>query len=148
LSLASTIFPQIDFFGKLWGLKSVPLALNIKMPGKTLKVVLVGDAGVGKTSMVCKLLGCTKSRRYTPTLGVDVHTYKLGDTTINIWDTAGKDALAGGREVFYTGADACVVVNSINTSTWVNRVKRVSPKAVVSVISNTDTLQSVLSKLV
>ena len=121
------------------------------MPGKTLKVVLVGDAGVGKTSMVCKLLGCTKSRRYTPTLGVDVHTYKLGDTTINIWDTAGKDALAGGREVFYTGADACVAVNATgvnNASTWVNRVKSVSPKAVVSVISNTDTLQSVLSKLV
>jgi len=121
------------------------------MPGKTLKVVLVGDAGVGKTSMVCKLLGRAKPRRYTPTLGVDVHTYKLGDTTINIWDTAGKDALAGGREVFYTGADACVVVNATgvnNASTWVNRVKSVSPKAVVSVISNTDTLQSVLSKLV
>jgi small GTP-binding protein len=57
----------------------------IKMAQK--KIVIVGDAGVGKTSLSNALCGKSFEKRYTATVGVDIQC----DERCIIWDTAGQE---------------------------------------------------------
>jgi GTP-binding nuclear protein Ran len=55
------------------------------------KVVLIGDGGTGKTTLVKRHLDGQFERKYVPTLGVEVHPLPFytthGKMLLNIWDT-------------------------------------------------------------
>jgi len=59
-----------------------------------LKVILVGDVAVGKTSMVKRLVDNTFSTVHMATIGVDFLTKKMKvggqQVTLRIWDIAGS----------------------------------------------------------
>lgn len=63
------------------------------------KVVLTGDAGVGKTTWIKRFLNGDFEKRYIATLGVDVHPLTFstnhGLYTLDIWDTAGQEKFGG-----------------------------------------------------
>ena len=60
----------------------------------TVKAVIIGDSGVGKTNVLLRFCNNTFQPTYTSTIGVDfkikimqVHEYKI---KMQIWDTAGQ----------------------------------------------------------
>ena len=60
------------------------------------KVMLLGEIGVGKTSLVRRLVLAKFDHDYKPTLGVDVYRYEVtppppqGPITLIVWDTDGN----------------------------------------------------------
>lgn len=54
-----------------------------------LKVVLVGSAGVDKSSLARAIRQSTKKPRKRTTLGVEVHTWTASDVRFHLWDVQG-----------------------------------------------------------
>lgn len=78
------------------------------------KVVLLGDAGVGKTAFIKRHLTGKFTEKYCGTMGVEVrglgfHT-SAGYIVLNCWDTAGQDKYAQFNEEYYKGVDAAVLM--------------------------------------
>lgn len=48
------------------------------------KIILIGDAKSGKTSLVNKLIKNQYTDKYIPTLGVEVHPYKYKNYQLNL----------------------------------------------------------------
>ena len=59
------------------------------------KVIILGDQGVGKTSVLQTFVRGNFNQVYKPTIGADFHTKKLvldeKHITLQIWDTAGQE---------------------------------------------------------
>ena len=60
------------------------------------KVLLVGDACVGKSAFLHKLMGCEFENHYIPTLGIEIHhieveTPQCGKTKFVVYDFGGRD---------------------------------------------------------
>jgi GTPase SAR1 family protein len=88
---------------------------------KKLKLVMVGDAGVGKTQYLQEVLNVFHGippldlgGKYFQTIGVEVHpvSFQVKDTTVvlNIWDCAGTEKFGGLGDAYWIGANACIIV--------------------------------------
>ena len=83
-----------------------------------LKVVLLGDGGVGKSSLIQRFV----SNKFDPslfhTIGVEFLNKDLevdGDRyTLQIWDTAGQERFKSLRTPFYRGSDCCLLTFAID----------------------------------
>lgn len=66
------------------------------------KLILVGDGAVGKTTLVKRHMTGEYEKSYMPTLGAEVYSLKFqtnyGPLVFNTWDTAGQEKLAGLRD--------------------------------------------------
>eukprot|EP01002_Notosolenus_urceolatus_P013744 NODE_4678_length_776_cov_7.074278_g3890_i0.p1 GENE.NODE_4678_length_776_cov_7.074278_g3890_i0~~NODE_4678_length_776_cov_7.074278_g3890_i0.p1 ORF type:complete len:231 (-),score=25.83 NODE_4678_length_776_cov_7.074278_g3890_i0:82-753(-) len=84
-----------------------------------LKVVLLGDAGVGKTCLLNRLVHNRFSTIYKATIGADFWTKEMevdGEiVTMQIWDTAGQERFQSLGMAFYRGSDVCVLVFDVNS---------------------------------
>ncbi|KAH3764258.1 Rab7/RabG-family small GTPase [Pelomyxa schiedti] len=85
-----------------------------------LKVILLGDSGVGKTSILNQYMNHKFSIAYKATIGTDFYTKEtLVDdrlVTMQIWDTAGQERHQSLGVGFYRGADCCLLVFDVNSS--------------------------------
>mmetsp|Transcript_39823 Transcript_39823/g.55305 ORF Transcript_39823/g.55305 Transcript_39823/m.55305 type:complete len:212 (+) Transcript_39823:123-758(+) len=83
-----------------------------------LKVIILGDSGVGKTSLMNQYVNKRFSNAYKATIGADFLTkeVQVGDRliTMQIWDTAGQERFQSLGVAFYRGADCCVLVYDVN----------------------------------
>ncbi|KAH0976289.1 hypothetical protein GBA52_026018 [Prunus armeniaca] len=93
-----------------------------------LKVIVLGDSGVGKTSLMNQYpSGSVRlflyvhkkfSQQYKATIGADFVTKELQIddrlVTLQIWDTAGQERFQSLGVAFYRGADCCVLVYDVN----------------------------------
>ncbi|KAK0151683.1 Ras-related protein rab7 [Merluccius polli] len=70
-----------------------------------LKVIILGDSGVGKTSLMNQYVNKKFSNQYKATIGADFLTKE-----VMIWDTAGQERFQSLGVAFYRGADCCVLV--------------------------------------
>ncbi len=61
----------------------------------TQKIVLIGDAKVGKTTFINLLQKNDYKDSYTPTLGVEVNPILRANKCFNIWDCTGSDKYRG-----------------------------------------------------
>ena len=65
-----------------------------KSSGITMKIICLGDSGVGKTSLIQRYVGGFYLDSMTPTIGLDfkIKTMNCNDIKANlqIWDTAGQ----------------------------------------------------------
>ena len=81
------------------------------------KVVAIGDSGVGKTSLIQMFEHVKFSEGFKPTLGADFSnkeiTVKGRIVTLQIWDTAGQERYQSLGTAFYRGADCCLLVYDI-----------------------------------
>lgn len=79
-----------------------------------LKIIILGDSGVGKTSLMQQYVSHKFDSRYKATIGADFLTKDIevnGQTiTLQIWDTAGQERFQSLGSAFYRGADACILV--------------------------------------
>uniref|UniRef100_A0A0K0FC17 Ras-related protein Rab-7a (inferred by orthology to a human protein) n=1 Tax=Strongyloides venezuelensis TaxID=75913 RepID=A0A0K0FC17_STRVS len=82
-----------------------------------LKVVILGNSGVGKTSLMNQYVKKKFTNQYKATIGADFLTkdIKMGDKliTLQIWDTAGQEKFQSLGVAFYRGADCCVLVYDV-----------------------------------
>jgi len=60
-----------------------------------LKIVVLGDSGVGKTSLLNRFVRNTFEPKFKPSIGADFFTYELEldgkKVNLQIWDTAGQE---------------------------------------------------------
>eukprot|EP00730_Choanoeca_flexa_P002673 TRINITY_DN11126_c0_g2_i2.p1 TRINITY_DN11126_c0_g2~~TRINITY_DN11126_c0_g2_i2.p1 ORF type:complete len:206 (+),score=40.30 TRINITY_DN11126_c0_g2_i2:1100-1717(+) len=79
-----------------------------------LKVIILGDSGVGKTSLMNQYVTKKFSNQYKATIGADFLTKEVAVddrlVTMQIWDTAGQERFQSLGVAFYRGADCCVLV--------------------------------------
>jgi Ras-related protein Rab-7A len=85
-----------------------------------LKVIILGDSGVGKTSLMNQYVHRRFSNQYKATIGADFLTKEvmIDDklVTLQIWDTAGQERFQSLGVAFYRGADACALVYDMTDS--------------------------------
>lgn len=85
---------------------------------KTLKVIVVGNGNVGKTSMTTRYAKGRYTGNYKKTIGVDFMEKRLelrdiGETVnLMIWDTAGQEEFGALTSRYYKGAGAVIYVFS------------------------------------
>ncbi|KAJ9692395.1 hypothetical protein PVL29_011448 [Vitis rotundifolia] len=92
------------------------------------KLVLVGDMGTGKTSLVLRFVKGQFFDHQEPTIGAAFFTQllSLNEATVkfDIWDTAGQERYHSLAPMYYRGAAAAVVVYDIsNVDTFVRAKK-------------------------
>lgn len=83
----------------------------------SIKLVLLGEAAVGKSSLVIRFVSNDFQESKEPTIGAAFLTQKctIGERTIKyeIWDTAGQERFASLTPMYYRNAQAALVVYDI-----------------------------------
>ena len=112
------------------------------------KVVLVGDAEVGKTSLTTRFAYGTFTDGYISTLGVDfiVKSLPLNNYIVKLqaWDTAGQERYAGVRPIYYRGARGALLVfditvrqSFVNVDKWLEQIHKFSgPDVPILLVGN------------
>jgi Ras-related protein Rab-7A len=84
-----------------------------------LKIILLGESGVGKTSLMDQYVNRKFSSAYKATIGADFLSKEVMIeeklVTLQIWDTAGQERFQSLGSPFYRGADACILVYDITS---------------------------------
>lgn len=84
----------------------------------TLKVIVVGNGQVGKTSMITRFAKGIFTNEYKKTIGVDFLEKKMylnsigEEVTFLLWDTAGQEEYDAITRTYYKGAGACILAFS------------------------------------
>jgi Ras-related protein Rab-7A len=86
---------------------------------KLLKVILVGDAGVGKTALLRNYVGKPAEATYKPTIGADFFVKHIdcdgAKVALQLWDTAGQERFQSLGPAFFRGADVGVLVFDVTS---------------------------------
>jgi GTP-binding nuclear protein Ran len=115
--------------------------------GLEFKLVLVGDAGVGKTTWIKRHLNGEFEKKYIPTLGVEVHPLKFctncGPFTFNVWDTAGQERFGGLRVGYYIQAQCAIIMFDVTSRityksvpNWHRDIERVCGNIPIVLVGN------------
>ncbi|KAH0790204.1 small GTP-binding protein [Histomonas meleagridis] len=97
----------------------------------TFKFLLIGNSGVGKTSLVTRLCEDKFYREKNPTIGVEFLTKNMkiqdNDVCLQIWDTAGQEKFRAITKSYYRNSVGVLAVFSItdhksfeSMSEWIN----------------------------
>merc|ERR1719228_1376452 len=83
------------------------------------KILLIGDSGVGKSSLLLRYSEDTFNETYISTIGVDfkIKTLTLGDKAVKlqVWDTAGQERFRTITESYYRGSHGIIIVYDITS---------------------------------
>lgn len=113
------------FFRILYEMKNVDYLL---------KIILMGDTNVGKTTFLKKLLTNNNTEVYAPTIGVDFSSKIVEDRNNNIlklhiWDTAGQEKFRSIVETYYRDAAGVILMYDItkkssfdNLEYWIKEI--------------------------
>ena len=84
-----------------------------------IKIILIGDSGVGKTNLIntCVGLGFNESENPTITGYFNSKTMVVNDKTysLNLWDTAGQESYRGLTQLFFRGAEIIILAYDITS---------------------------------
>ena len=94
-----------------------------------LKLILLGDGGVGKSNFISRFFEQSFERSYNPTTEAMIHTLVLytnrGAIKLNVWDTVGQEKGGSLRDNYYIQADGAIImfdltsrVSHRNISNW------------------------------
>eukprot|EP01134_Creolimax_fragrantissima_P004232 CFRG4232T1 len=85
-----------------------------------LKVIMLGNSGVGKSSLMNQFVTKKFSSQYKATIGADFLTKEVivddRVVTLQIWDTAGQERFQSLGMAFYRGADCCVLCYDVTVN--------------------------------
>ena len=115
---------------------------------ESFKVVLVGESGVGKTSIITQFIDQTFQEDQQSTTGGTFSTKSVvcdnGKTLkFEIWDTAGQERYRALTKMFYKDANAAVLVYDITRKDsfeeiqnyWSNQIKESSPPGIILAVA-------------
>jgi len=98
------------------------------------KLIIIGDSGVGKSSLVSRAIANKFGTDYSPTIGFEFYTFyiKIEDTNIKlqIWDTCGQEVYRSLIKSFYRNSSLAILVYAINEENsfkdlniWLNEIR-------------------------
>ena len=115
---------------------------------ESFKVVLVGESGVGKTSIITQFIDQTFQEDQQSTTGGTFSTKSVicdGGKILKfeIWDTAGQERYRSLTTMFYKDANAAVMVYDVTRAEsfeelknyWAGQIKESSPENIILVIA-------------
>jgi small GTP-binding protein len=99
-----------------------------ELPDVTMKLILLGEANVGKSSIMNQMVHKNFDLMYTTTIGVDFYIkniiYDNLHYKLQIWDTAGQEKFANLINNYYRTASCAIVVFDITNYTSFNKVDK------------------------
>jgi len=114
-----------------------------------IKLTILGQWGVGKTSMVNTLVGKDFPSMYIPTIGSNIarKEYRLKDNYIrlNIWDIGGQRSFNPLNPVFFSNLDSALLLFDLNNpkeslqeikETYLKNLEKYSPECITYLIGN------------
>ena len=122
--------------------------MSLPKDKKSIKIVLLGDSGVGKTSIVTRYVSGTVLENVKPTVGAAFVTKDViiqkNTVELLIWDTAGQEVYRGLAPIYYRNARIAIIVFDVTNSTsfdsvnyWIGELKsNVSENVVILVCAN------------
>lgn len=129
------------------------MAQNLSDEALFLKVVTVGDSGVGKSSLIFRYIDGAFQTGYVSTIGVDfkVKMMKVGEQSakLQVWDTAGQERFRTIARAYLRGAHGCIGVFDVSQPDTLERLHiwideflqenpKVSPECIIIVGNKTD----------
>jgi len=121
---------------------------TVPKPSSSVKLVLLGEAAVGKSSLVLRFVNNDFQENKEPTIGAAFLTQKCNLPTrtikFEIWDTAGQERFASLAPMYYRNAQSALVVYDLTKPTslikakhWVAELQRqASPGIVIALVGN------------
>ncbi|XP_014253622.1 ras-related protein Rab-35 [Cimex lectularius] len=92
------------------------------------KLLIIGDSGVGKSSLLLRFADNTFTGNYITTIGVDfkIRTIDLEGEKVKlqIWDTAGQERFRTITSTYYRGTHGVIVVYDVTSGSSFANVKR------------------------
>lgn len=114
-----------------------------------IKLTILGQWGVGKTSIVNSFVGKDFSAMYIPTIGSNIarKEYKLTSNHIrlNIWDIGGQRSFNPLNPVFFSNLDSALLIFDLNNpketlqeilKTYIKNLAQYSPECTIYLIGN------------
>jgi Ras-related protein Rab-1A len=109
------------------------------------KILLIGDSGTGKSSLMVRFTDNAYFATYISTIGVDfkIKTIELDGKIIKlqIWDTAGQERFRTIVSGYYRGAQGIIIVYSVcnetsflNVPSWLHEIDRYASDNVVKIL--------------
>ncbi len=110
---------------------------------KGVKVVLIGESGVGKTSIIYRFINNTFEEGLETTTGASYagkdmvfKDYQNKVLKFEIWDTAGQEKYRALSKIFYKDASIAILVYDITNEDsfeeiknyWIDQIKECAPK--------------------
>ncbi|XP_033107972.1 ras and EF-hand domain-containing protein-like [Anneissia japonica] len=113
---------------------SSSMSLPQQAPDRMYKIVLAGDAAVGKSSFILRLCKGVFHQNLNSTLGVDfqMKTIEIDNkvTTLQLWDTAGQERFRSIAKSYFRRADGVLLLydctyerSFINVRDWIEAIE-------------------------
>jgi len=93
-----------------------------------IKVIIIGEAGVGKTSLVKKFVSGRFTSDYRVSIGANLFVKELIlnsdiEVSIQIWDIAGQEKWVKMRHLYYRGAHGALIVGDLTRGNTFEQLK-------------------------
>jgi small GTP-binding protein len=109
------------------------------------KLLLLGDSGVGKSSIMSRFAEDTFTEQMLSTAGVDFSAKTLSldgkKVTVSIWDTAGQERFRKITQAYYRGAHGILLVYDVsdrgsfdNVGFWMENISRATCRTAPAVL--------------
>jgi len=113
-----------------------------------IKVVLVGDSGVGKTSLLMRFADNTFDNKFIATIGIDFRIRTVSHNgqkvKLQLWDTAGQERFRSIISSYYRGVNVVVLCYDISNQDsfihiehWLKDIKEKTIKNILVVLCGT-----------
>ena len=121
---------------------SKPGVVNYDDDMEEIKMILLGEAGCGKTSIISRYtldkFDSNYFTTYSSTFLSKIFEYKGKKYNINIWDTVGQEKFRSLTKIFIKGTKICLLVYDITNrqsfkelTFWLEQAKQIADKDVV-----------------
>lgn len=91
------------------------------------KIVIIGEASVGKTSLMSKFVSNTFSDQMQPTIGCDIQNKSMvveGEKVdVRLWDTAGCERFQTMLPLYYRGCHGAILVYDVTRRETFNKLR-------------------------
>ncbi|OMJ75382.1 hypothetical protein SteCoe_25499 [Stentor coeruleus] len=123
---------------------------------ETIKLLMLGDSGVGKSCLMIRFTKSTFSSQMMGTTGIDMGVKEMiiNDRTvkIQIWDTAGQERFHSIARTYYQGAHGIILAYDVNDRTsfnnipvWLEDIRKYTNSVNILLVGNKIDLKKVVS---
>jgi len=123
-------------------------------PKYIIKICLLGEANVGKTSLVYRFIENKFRENYKSTLGVnllkkDMDVEQYGEVSAQIWDLGGQESFKSLRKLYLEGANGALLVYDMTSKKtyekiddWIRDFREARDDAPIILIGNKSDLET------